>query len=566
MKNRTKAIIIVSLALGATLSLAACTVGASPYEGYSREEGGIVNIIYHANGGSFGSRDGVEIVDSYPIGIVSREGGVRLLAPGDPARNSGSTGTTTSASSVLSRQEYTQIGWYTQCEYGVRVDEATQEPVDEDGNLCSASGNEPGNVYAGKWDFKSDKLMRDMCTEILDEDGDPTGIWEFHLYAAWAPVFSYDFYREASDEEKREAAMRGETIGDWIEYATSAVEDASNRITIPAWNEETGALDMGTSFSSFTDASNRVYTLSAVYADSEKSVRYVSYDDGNDFNADVINENGQYDPEKGTAYLSHNGRVDEERGLAYDTRIRLYTTWREGQWFRISKAEQIVSRHPLNGCYDILEDLDFTNLAWPFGNATSIDSSNMFRGKFLGNGNVIRGIVTTQSSTDQIYSGGVFAALAETAEIRDVTFEDVRYNLTAGTTRTGGSYGLFAGMLNERATVEDVTVSGVFTIGGGMGNFYLWNTPAGMELNRTTEDGTEIFRYGLGLISGNGVNKGISSANISVARDYMDSGERNDDADHTPKLAYTFEVWADDEDVVHLRVLPKDEYVFKPAE
>ena len=127
-----------------------------------------------------------------------------------------------------------------------------------------------------------------------------------------------------------------------------------------------------------------------------------------------------------------------------------------------------------------------------------------FTGKFVSEtGCTFKNINIIQTDSQKQF-GGLFGQIREEAEIKNVSFENVTYRLNAATRLVGGAYGVLAGTLSENATVENVTVSGQMLVGAGIA--------------------TNFSNYTVGLLTGNGVAKGISFANITadvVKMDYV---------------------------------------------
>ena len=448
MKKRTKIIIALALACAGTLVLGACKGDDNPH----RKHPETVSVRYDANGGEFGSRTGVYVTDRYPLEEVQK--GIKLLPPGYAGRMP-------SGPMVPSRSGYFLAGWYATRE--LRTD-GNGNPVDEDGNLCSVSGKEQSYSYADPWDFEKDIFQRNEAIKYEE------GVYDFTLYAAWIPFYSYRVWGEV------------ETAGggtDWevvATYSYNPMLSNDSEIPVPEWNEETGALDYG----KFPDSRTAGKTYVAVYADKSKSQALTS--------------------------ITHPGTWDYATGTTSNNIMDYYGEFLNGVWFKISTAEQLYNNARADGCYEILNDLTFsataseaTDVIWPFA-----FSNGDFSGIFQGNGHTITGASVTQSSSDITHTG-LFGTIQASAKFTDISFESIAFRLETGSRYPDAEYGLFTGSLSNSAVLENVSVSGKITIG-----------PKVMP---------QRYGYSLGLLSGNYVTKGISLDNITIECEQDSSGK-----------------------------------------
>ncbi len=262
---------------------------------------------------------------------------------------------------------------------------------------------ENGYTYSGKWDFENGILEVDASGEYTAEEPVLT------LYAAWIPLFEVEFYNADTGE-----------LTDTMTFDPTVLES----ISVPEWDEETGAIEM------YDFPERTGYTFKKAYYDAEMT--------------------SPVETEK----LVHTGVVDEATGTAANTVMKLYVEWTEGEWFRIYNTEQFVENASLNGCYEILADLDFTDEIWP----TSFMYGN-FAGKIKGNGHTLSNIEFEQTNNSKV-NAGLFGYVTENAEITDVNFENVTFTIKAGTRVVGTSYGLFAGTLSKDAVISGVNITG----------------------------------------------------------------------------------------------------------
>lgn len=430
MKKKTKIIIALAVAASGTLILGACG-DLSRYPEYA-EEGYKITICYDANGGNIAGRANSRIVDTYHIDVAKK--GIKLIAPDDFEHRD---------DMPVDRMGYFLTGWYETRE--LRTDDSGQ-PVDEYGVLCSESGREQGYIYSGLWDFEND-----IYTFEGDDYEYEQGTYTKTLYAGWIPEFAYEAYGE---NEKGEWELLGS-------YSYNPLLVDGSTLAVPQWDEKTGAMDYG----NFPSPRNK--TFLKAYSDSAKTIP--------------------------TEVFENHGEYDVETGVSKNSVTKCYVDWREGTWFRITKAEQFIDHFTMNGCYEIGADLDFGELSWNFGAST-------FGGTILGNGHKFRNITVQQTNMND-NRGGIFGSLNENAVLQNVGFENAVYNLEAASRIQGAEFGFLTGHLSEQAKLENVTLDGEFRIGKDV---YLPRRGEG---------------YTLGIISGNLLSGGISAENVRLVPD-----------------------------------------------
>lgn len=218
------------------------------------------------------------------------------------------------------------------------------------------------------------------------------------LYAVWVPYYRFEIYAEGEG---------GFTLLDTV---------LGTELEIPEWEEGDVKLDMG----DFPTRSG--YTLDGVFAD-----------------------------ESCSSLLTDTlvGEWDEETGVSLTPTIKLYTKWLEGEIYRIYKPDDLRKNVKPGGYYEIMADLDFSDAVWP----TAL-SSGKFSGRINGNGHTVSGISVT---ADGKKTAGVFGTLAAEAVIRDINFTDVTFVANFGIVGQGSSFGSFAGIILDGATVEGVS-------------------------------------------------------------------------------------------------------------
>ena len=392
MKNPEKARKVrMALLIGlGVLALAATVYYTVVYVDWSGEKGPYeindadnftVSVRFDANGGTFTTNTSV-IVDSFNVqdmtagsdGKVS----IALLSPDDKNRGNDAFAATKSGSFL--------VGWYA---------ERTETGKDAEGN--------PVYTYAKPWDFSKDTLQ-------VAADGSYTSAQpELTLYAAWAPRLEVQFYLYGDESE-----ALGSYVFDPAEIAN---------ITVPAWNEETGAMEM------YKFPERAGYTFEKAYYDAA-GTRPVD-----------------------TATLQHPAKVNYENGTVENAALKVYLDWTEGEWYHIYTVEQFLDNASVNGSYVLHADLDFTDEVWP----TSLMYGN-FSGKILGNGHTIRNVTVTQTNNSKT-SAGLFGHLTDTAALNDLTLSNITFTIKSGTRVAGTTYGLLTGTLSAGADLTGLTIT-----------------------------------------------------------------------------------------------------------
>ena len=259
------------------------------------------------------------------------------------------------------------------------------------------------------------------------------------LYAAWIPYFNFEFY------------VQNEQGGFDLYESKQLIE-----LNVPEWDLSSGKLNMN----SFPEIDGK--TFEGAFLD--------------DAMTKPITE-------------KLTGDIDYEHGISATEKICVYTKFAEGDWYRISTAEQFVKNSKLGGCYYIEADLDFTGLNW-----SAALAGGAFTGKIEGGGHKFSNITFIQADNSKT-NGGLFGSLASGASIRGVSFENIKYTLGAGSRMQAPHFGLLCGQLSADAALDSVSVSGSeFIISG------------------------DIYpqEYTLGALVGNGDNRGVSLSGISV--------------------------------------------------
>ena len=418
------------IALIAAMLTVLCTLaGCSQWElPYEglNKEGYTVSVRFEPSGGAFANTENVQVVDVFSLADAKTDASGNYQLKLITPDDSRRG----DRAFAISKNGCFFAGWYR--ERTLRTDEAGN-PLDAYGRPTSESGLEQGYTYSGKWDFENDTLSVPA--------GDYSSAEPYMtLYAAWIPYFNFEFYVQNAE-------------GGFDLYKTEQLIS----LDIPAWDLTTGKLNMN----SFPEIAGKTFV--GAYLDKEMTKPV-------------------------TETLS--GDIDYEHGVGATEKICVYTQFAEGEWYRISTAEQLIKNSKLGGCYYIEADLDFTGLNW-----SAALAGGVFTGKIEGNGHKFANITFIQADNSKT-NGGLFGSLSSGAAIKNVSFENIKYTLAAGSRMQGSAFGLLCGQLSADASLDGVTVSdSEFIISG------------------------DIYpqEYSLGALVGNGDNRNISLSGIKVS-------------------------------------------------
>lgn len=381
MNHVKKALCLTLLAL-VIAALAGCGASKDQYA-QNNANGYTVSVQFHANGGQFATNT-YTITDSYKAAGKTE---LMLIAPNDPARSEPQT---------AERNGYFLAGWYAEC----------TETGEKD-----AEGN-PICTYSGYWDFATDTLPVEAGKSYSAEE--PV----LHLYAAWVPNFTYEFYDFATGELV-------ETV------PINPLNPKELELELSTWDQNTGRVNK-------KDIPVKSgYTFNALYLDAEGTKKVED------------------------AAINHSGTIDQETAVATGDVMKLYVDYMEGSFKAVYTAQDLMDNLSSGNDVIVMEDLDFTGITWdPFVWAYP------YGGKLMGNGHKLSNItvdIAPENVNGQEYLyAGLFGKLEETAVIADVTFENLQVNVKEGTLGFGDyenhiAIGLLAGETSEGATVKNVT-------------------------------------------------------------------------------------------------------------
>ena len=441
MKKKLKFMLAVGCVAFACAGLTACS-SETTLDQYEKQ-GYKIFVTYDANGGNFLKRPGVTIMDLFnPEKYEADQNDeihIKLTDPLDKDRP-----TSASDKITLTKTDYSCVGWY---QTRTIVTNSDGKPVDiygeeltklKDGSYVYAATAEsekpvvgtPAYTYSDLWDFETDTV-----DYSLDD-----GKFEMTLYAGWVPYFEFDYYVQNASGEWE---CYGTTTFD---YKTTNAEGSKtadkDTIMLPQWSN--GAMAYQSEYQN-----GDKYTFPKV--------------------AGTTFKKAYLDPEctqEITGSFEHTGTLDMATGTPSNFVQKIYVVVDQGEYYKIETAQQLVANANANGLYEIMADLDFTGVEWP-----KAFSSNVFNGSMsssAGQTFAIKNVsVKFASNASGDTDGGLFAGLSKTAALKNLSFENVTFDLaqTAGRLRNA-QFGLFAGYIDENATVEQIALDGAaFKIG-----------------------------------------------------------------------------------------------------
>ncbi len=262
-----------------------------------------------------------------------------------------------------------------------------------------------GYTYGGRWDFENDRYAFDPAPTYSSDTPVIT------LYAAWVPAFTYEFYTvDGEGTQKLAGSLEINPLSD-------------TTLTLPADDPVSGRVNAPNDFPEIEGM-----TYDKIYLDPEL---------GNQITDKEITHSGKFVPENAT--------------LENPT-MKLYCFMASGISYNITSAEQLIASPDLAATYTILEDLDFSGLAWP-----AIFTSGDFSGVFIGNGHTIKNVTVTQNNTANT-GFGLFGRLSETSAVTDITFENIKVNIKGYSNQQNAAFGIIAGEIADGAAVSGITL------------------------------------------------------------------------------------------------------------
>ena len=387
--KRIKIFSLLVIALICVIFIVSCE--KTPYE-INDKDGFNVSVKYDANGGAFGTSTYIT-TDSYNISSLPLNGNgnkeIYLVPTDSESRDK--------VDRLTPRQAgYFFAGWFSK---KTPVTNSKGEALDYYGEVASVSGRSVAYTYEGKWDFNK-PLELDPNKSYSATNPVIT------LYAGWIPEFRIQFL-DNSDKQT--------LLGEYF-FNPSALGDLNFKL--PAWNTETGTLD----YFNFPTVENK--TFKDAYVGETK----VSTDT-----------------------VLHSGTFNLDTAEYANETLIIYLDYKDGSWYKITKPSQLTDIWNPSGIYEIQNDLDFTDEAWPFVN-------NTFTGKIIGNGYTIKNVAIEQSGTST-QSFGLFGQLSG-ATLENVTFENVTALIAGGTRMPAATFGLLAGTIQGGTTLTEVKVTG----------------------------------------------------------------------------------------------------------
>lgn len=396
MNRKIKLLTLLMLVLACVIVVCSCNETA--YDKNDRD-GYNVSVKFDANGGSFGTNSTV-VVDSYNISnLPLNENGMKeiYVVPTDSQHRVDIDRKTAKQSG------YFFAGWFTE---RTAVVNDKGEALDYYGEVASISKRAPAYTYSGKWDFNTPYEVNPN-----EEHSSYTPV--LTLYAGWIPEFRIEF----RDYESKELID--------TKYFDPTKEGALT-INVPVWDMEKGTQNL--------------YTFPKI--------------DYKTFVKAYIGEN-----EISEATFAHTGTYNLDSASYENETMVVYTSYKDGEWYKITKPQQLGEIWNTNGIYEILSDLDFApvnedgeveSIVWPFAN-------NTFTGKIIGNGHTISGVYIEQNGTST-QAFGLFGTL-KGAEIENITFDKVNAYIGGGTRLPATCFGLFAGTVEADTVLDCVSIT-----------------------------------------------------------------------------------------------------------
>ena len=490
MRKKFGAILALSI-LGSACIIAGCSA-KDELDAY-KEKGYTVKVTYDANGGSFTGRPGVTLIDLFkpsryeadPSGNVH----ISLTEPTDPSR------TAAGAEIKLSMPGCFFAGWYQTREIvkndaGKPVDVEGKELEERNGIYYYVGKEEVGTPaynYDGYWDFEEDTIEYAM---------DSKKGFEMTLYAGWVPNYTFEYYYQDAKTPDEWTLLDTTTFDYKATNAENSTTHDWDTIQLPDWKD--GVMNY-----SYRYENQQLYEFPKV----EGTTFVTAYTD-EECTQEITGKT-----------FTHTGTLDFEHAKAINPVQKIYIKTKAGDnYYRIEKAEDLSKNGNLAGIYEIMGDLDFTGVKWP-----SVFGTGTFTGKMIApEGTKISNVEATHSSSNA--NGGLFAKVGSTAVIENLTFENATWSINNVPSKKNEAYfGLFAGYVEEGATVSNVTVGGAIRIGAlkNWSDQYDLNLCANGNVSGITRTAVKVYVYGVYLWAEEMYQYAIDTESVKVSEDYI---------------------------------------------
>ena len=281
----------------------------------------------------------------------------------------------------------------------------------ENRTLIDPDNPDAGYTYSGRWDFETKALEIDPDKTYSGNEAALT------LYAAWVPYFEFEVYAQDPQGEMVKVG------------STSAIN-----LTIPQWKDGDVTLGMD------NFPTRKGYTLVDVYLDEAMTDKAI----------DHATENGKK--------MSITGTWNIETAVPDNHTIKLYTTWQEGERYKIYSASDLQKHASSDGYYELYSDLDFTDINWP-----SVFTDSKFTGKIIGNGHTISNISIESDQKNRV-NNGLFSSIENGAALENVKFKNVIHTINTSSVAPGAAFGLLAGSVEKGAEFSNVSLEGKILI------------------------------------------------------------------------------------------------------
>ena len=408
MNKKIKLLIIACFVLLVCLAVASCS-GDGVYGEYDKS-GYNITVKYDANGSYFGNAGQLYVTDTYSQESlkVNKDGKIEivLVNPEDEVRGKANAQEIARAA----MPGYSFAGWYSE----------RKEAIDaETGNVKKDDKGNTVYIYSGKWNFDG--------TYLLDNKDYTASEPAVTFYAAWVRNPSVEIY----DGENNLVAT--------YEIKNPMLEKNSI-ISAPYLDLKKGEYNFGTLKDAYTAGTASKYSWVERYVENGKTYFF----DGLYLEKECQN---QISADQKLAFV-----YDEATATIESPITKLYISYeeKEGDWYRIYSAKQLVNNAKADGNYEIMADLEFDALtAWP-----RVFTNNDFSGTIEGNGFKISGVSIESNANSQYL--GMFKAITKDAKIENVTFDGISATIDKSFIKSGVKYAIVASSISEGFSFENV--------------------------------------------------------------------------------------------------------------